>query len=441
MPDGVRAPPGRRCRRCARGCARPRRAAGPAGRATRHGSSVIASAPRRGSGAGSVPIAPWRRARSHQRSRRSRGRRAGGVRDRRRGPREPARSEAQTRVGRKGASAPRARYRRRSAAPRAARAAAPGDPCRAAPQCATASLAPRSGLRMWCGARTRSNMSIRSRGVGAIELAQRLLKQRRDRHDPGLAVAPVVARHALAITVALDIEQRAIKARRVVEHGSGRLAERPAEAHRVAHPLADDRVLEVPRHHRPAPTPVRWSGGRRRRRSRCCAASSGSAHHPRGRQPRGSRRAPAQHRVRALAEQRELLSRAHEQDEHPVLGAGEHERVSRAGAQLDHAPAPRGADLRVVGIEEREPAPVARAPIGPRRADALGGRRTAAVRADHERAVDVVLVAARTAQPHPGRPARRPAASTRLRSRTSAPASRAVSTSARSNAGRGLQSA
>ncbi len=115
------------------------------------------------------------------------------------------------------------------------------------------------------------------------------------------------------------------------------------------------------------------------------------------------------HQLRLLAEQRDLLRGPHEQHEHPVVRAREDERVRLARPQLDHAVAPDGADLWVVGVDEREAAPVARAAVRTCGSDLGSGRRRASVGADDERAVDVVLVTALLANTYTRRAAAAPA--------------------------------
>ena len=175
--------------------------------------------------------------------------------------------------------------------------------------------------------------------------------------------------------------------------GAGLLGQDPPEAHGVADALADDRVLEVARRRRPAPSPGRSSAGRTRKSSRCGAAWCGLPR-PRRALGRGRVLAPASdptpHRV--AAEVRDLLGRPHEQHEHPVFGAGEDQGVGVAGAELDQAVAPlasRPAGRR--STRRPAPRPFSRAAVGHVRADPLGGRRPPPVGAHHELAVDLVL--------------------------------------------------
>ncbi len=110
-----------------------------------------------------------------------------------------------------------------------------------------------------------------------------------------------------------------------------------------------------------------------------------------------------------LAEQRDLLRGPHEQHEHAVVGTREDERVRLPRAQLDHPVAPDRPDLRIVGVDEREAAAVARAAVGTRGTDLRGGRGRPPVGADHQRTVDVVLAAALLAHAHAGRASTGPA--------------------------------
>ncbi len=84
------------------------------------------------------------------------------------------------------------------------------------------------------------------RRLRAVERAQRLVEERRRLGDPGLLVAPVVARAALLVAAPLGRQAGAIDAARIAHDRRDGLAEQPAEAHRVAHPLADHRILEMP---------------------------------------------------------------------------------------------------------------------------------------------------------------------------------------------------
>ena len=324
------------------------------------------------------------------------------------GTSKSARSEAQTRVGRNGrvSSSRQTSASMRSSSRSSRSSARRSVPRRAAVRRREARAAQRVE-HVVRGAHAVEHVHQLG-GAGALEGPQRLLQQRRDRHDARLAVAPVVGGQALAIAQLLGLEQRPVEAHRIVEHRpAASPSSRPKRiASRMPWPITGS--LKWPA------SPVSAQPGPLERRKNAATLPVLRSLVRFGASPTRSAAAgfsasiAAEHRVGVLAEQRDLLGRAHEQHEHPVLGAGEDERVRRAGAQLDHAPAPRRCRPAGRPVEERQPAAVARAAVGPRRADALGGRRPAAVGADHERAADLVLLAARAAQPNAARTARRP---------------------------------
>ena len=86
-------------------------------------------------------------------------------------------------------------------------------------------------------------------------VADQLAQRRRLALDARVGVGEVVGGQALAVALGLPDARRPVDRGRVVEDRQHVLGERAAHPHRVAHALPGDRVLEVARRRRPAPSP------------------------------------------------------------------------------------------------------------------------------------------------------------------------------------------